>query len=54
MENKPTNQVEVQINEEELDEVVGGQDVIGLQSYRAPVEDNDCLSWQSCVSHVST
>jgi len=52
MENKLANQVDVQIiNEEELDEVVGGKDVLELQSYEAPIEENPgCVSWASCVS----
>jgi hypothetical protein len=46
------NQVEVQIiNEDELDEVVGGKDVLELQN-AAPIEEQpgDCISWNSCVS----
>jgi hypothetical protein len=53
MEKKPVNLDEVQIHESELDEVVGGRDVLDLQSYKAPSEDNDCYSFQSCVSFPS-
>jgi hypothetical protein len=46
------NQVDVQIiNEEELDEVVGGKDVLELQAAEAPVEEAPgCVSWRSCYS----
>lgn len=47
------NQVEVQIiNEDELDEVVGGKDVLELQSAQSPgaEEPGECISWASCVS----
>ncbi|HVG59440.1 MAG TPA: hypothetical protein VNA24_12860 [Hyalangium sp.] len=49
------NQVEVQIiNEEELDEVVGGKDVLELQSAKAPGEESPgCVSFQSCYSFWS-
>lgn len=48
------NQVEVQIiNEDELDEVVGGKDVLELQNQAVAgpvVENPGCVSWASCVS----
>jgi hypothetical protein len=53
MEIKPTNLDEVQINEDELDEVVGGKDVLDLQEAKAPGEDDGCVSFQSCVSFIS-
>ncbi len=58
MESKPTNLDEVQIDDTELDEVVGGKNVLDLQQQplkngRVAVGD-DCTSYVSCVSHVST
>lgn len=55
MENKkPTNLDEVQINDVELDEVVGGAaDVLEMQELAAVREDDGCLSWNSCSSHSS-
>ena len=49
------NQIEVQIiNEDELDEVVGGKDVLELQVAEAPViEAPGCVSWNSCASWFS-
>ncbi|HEX8822197.1 MAG TPA: class III lanthipeptide [Archangium sp.] len=44
----------VQLNETELDQVVGGQDVLALQSLQAPVQDDGCLSFCSCTSSVSS
>jgi hypothetical protein len=45
----------VQLNEAELDQVVGGKDVLSLQGI--PAENSEaaagCLSWVSCSSSVS-
>jgi hypothetical protein len=51
---KPTNLDEVQINDAELDEVVGGKDVLELQQLQSSqVVADSCASWNSCVSYTS-
>ncbi|WP_158625830.1 hypothetical protein [Corallococcus carmarthensis] len=51
---KPTNLDEVQINEAELDEVVGGAaDVLDMQQLEVVKGDDGCLSWNSCSSYTS-
>jgi hypothetical protein len=46
---------DVQLNDAELEQVVGGQDVLSLQAMSA---DGDaaagCISWCSCASSVSS
>jgi hypothetical protein len=51
--NKPTNLDEVQINDAELDEVVGGKDVLEMQELAAVRDAESCASWNSCVSNTS-
>jgi hypothetical protein len=50
-----TNFEAMQINDEELDLVVGGQEVLSLQSMNPEgVSAAGCLSWCSCSSSVSS
>ncbi len=53
-ENKPNNIEEVQLDETELEQVVGGAEVLALQGLALEREKDSCVSFCSCTSSVSS